>query len=143
MLDYKNLLTFQVDGSYSPGDSWLGPGLYWEHRINKKWKVISGAGASLSWQDGDFFSGFAPSLRFKYDNRWSIGVNANLFTGLGTFFGIVAAYETTPTAKTWLETRQAKKVITKEIGSGNTDLSGVAISEKTIRKLLIEQEVVQ
>lgn len=110
ILDYKNRLTFQVDGSYFPGDSWLGPGIYWHHKIDQNWKVVTGAGLSLSWLDGDFFSGFMPSVRVKYKNRYSIGFNANLFTGLGTFYGIILAYELTPDIHSWWQEKNAAGV---------------------------------
>ncbi|HOF42453.1 MAG TPA: hypothetical protein PLF30_01090 [Candidatus Moranbacteria bacterium] len=108
ILGYKNRLTLQVDAVYFEDDSWVGPGAYLHHRLNKDWKVIPGVGASLSWIDGDYISGFQPSLKFKYRNKWTIGATANLFTGNGSFFGIVAAYEFTPDINTWYETKKAR-----------------------------------
>lgn len=154
VLDYKNRLTFQVDGSYFPKDSWLGPGLYWERKLDKDWKVIIGAGASLGWLDGDFISGFQPSIRFRYKNRWNVGVNANLFTGLGTFYGIVFAYELTPDINTWYETSKAKTVKLKQKGTSDEVVSekkveapeeskanpqGIRISVKTINEMEREE----
>jgi hypothetical protein len=139
ILDYKNRLTFQIDGSYFPSDSWMGPGLYWEHKLSKDWKVITGAGASLGWTDGDFFSGFQPSLRVKYLNRWNLGINATLFTGLGTFYGVTAAYELTPDMKTWWENKNAAGIKKVSDGSGNNNMP-IEVSEKSIKQLIVEEE---
>jgi len=142
ILDYKNRLILQVDGSYFPKDSWLGPGVYLEHKLNKEWKVVVGAGASLSWLDGDFISGFQPSVRFKYKNRLNIGFNANLFTGLGTFYGIVLAYELTPDINSWYEDYKVSTVkLIKEgkmeapAGFETQDPIGIEIMNQTIDEM--------
>lgn len=142
-LDYKNRITFQVDGNYFPNDSWIGPGVYWEHKINKEWKVITGAGASISWLDGDVYTGFMPSVRLKYKNRYNLGVNLNLFTGLGTFYGITAAYELTPDINTWWENKKDKSVnLVSERKQEEKVVQNqeVEISEKTIEQIIQEHE---
>ncbi|HBR71345.1 MAG TPA: hypothetical protein DEA27_00865, partial [Candidatus Moranbacteria bacterium] len=150
-LDYKNRLTFQVDGNYFPNDSWMGPGIYWEYKINKEWKVITGAGASISWLDGDVYTGFMPSVRVKYKNRYNIGVNLNLFTGLGTFYGLTAAYELTPDINTWWENKKDKSVSLvsegeqvvqnqEQVASDQGVEQTVEISEKTIEQIIQENE---
>lgn len=134
VLDYQNRLIFQVDGTYFPHDSWLGPGVYLEHKLSKNWKVTAGAGASLGWLDGDFFSGFAPSLKFKYKNRYTLGVTSNLFTGQGTFFGLVAAYELTPTINDWYQSKKEKSI--KQVSQSKSEkFDGVKISNKTIDEM--------
>ncbi|NTW27513.1 MAG: hypothetical protein HGA36_04270 [Candidatus Moranbacteria bacterium] len=114
ILGYKDRLIFQVDGNYFPHDSWLGPGIYWEHKLDKDWKVIAGAGASLSWLDGDYLSGFAPSVKVKYKNKYTVGLTANLFTGVGSFFGVIAAYESTPDISTWYAEYNQKTISLKQ-----------------------------
>jgi hypothetical protein len=104
--DYKNRFILQIDGNYFPDDSWAGPGIYLEHKLNKSWKIIPGVGASLSWLDGDFIPGFQPSMRLKYDNRWNFGVNANFTDKQGNFIGAILAYEFTPDITTWMESRK-------------------------------------
>ncbi len=139
-LDYKNRLIFQVDGNYFPNDSWIGPGIYLDHRLNEKWKFIGGFADSISWQDGRWYSGFMPSVRFKYKNRWNFGVNATLFTGLGTFYGVVVAYELTPDINTWYELKKDKSVSKKNSGDFDQDTeSKVTVSEQTIDELIIDQ----
>lgn len=135
VLNYKNRLIFQVDGSYFPDDSWLGPGIYWEHKWAKDWKTVAGAGASLSWLDGDFIDGFMPSLRVRYKNRWNVGVNANLFTGLGTFYGIGLAYELTPDITTWYQEYEKGTIKMKQEGTHGVPDLNIEISEKTIDEM--------
>lgn len=140
-LDYKNRLIFQIDGNYFPHDSWIGPGIYLDHKLNKNWKVIAGVADSISWQDGRWYSGFMPSVRFKYKNRWNFGANANLFTGLGTFYGVVVAYELTPDVNTWYELKKDKSVSKKNSGDFDQDAeSKVTVSEQTIDELIADQQ---
>ena len=141
IFDYKNRLIVQVDGVYFPGDSWLGPGVHWEHKLSRNWKVTSGATASIGWLDGDVITGFMPDLMFKYNNRWSFGVSANLFTGFGTFYGFKAAYELKPDADTWWQTKNAAGVKTKKVSEEDIldEASGIEVSEKTIDQLIEEE----
>jgi len=139
-LDYKNRLIFQVDGNYFPNDSWIGPGIYLDHKLNKEWKVIGGFANNISWQDDKWYSGFMPSVRFKYKNRWNFGVNATLFNGLGTFYGVVVAYELTPDINTWYELKKQKTIVKKESGDFDQDNeSKVMVSEQTIDELIADQ----
>ena len=141
IFDYKNRLIVQVDGVYFPGDSWLGPGIHWEHKLNKNWKITSGATASIGWLDGDVITGFMPDLMFKYNNRWSFGISANLFTGLGTFYGFKAAYELKPDIDTWWQTKNAAGVKTKKVSEEDIldEASGIEVSKKTIDQLIEEE----
>lgn len=134
-LDYKNRLIFQVDGTYFPHDSWLGPGVYLERKLSKDWKVIAGAGASLGWLDGDFITGFMPSVKFKYRNRYTLGVSSNLFTGQGAFFGIVAAYEFAPTVTDWYQNKKVESIKQVKEGEAQNAANGILISEKTIEEM--------
>lgn len=134
-VDYKNRLIFQVDGTYFPHDSWLGPGVYLEHKLSKDWKVIAGAGASLGWLDGDFNTGFMPSVKLKYRNRYTFGVTSNLFTSQGSFFGIVAAYELSPTVTDWYQNKKAEKIKQVSEGEVPNPANQILISEKTIEEM--------
>jgi hypothetical protein len=140
VIDYKNKISFQADGSYFPNDSWIGPGIHWEHKLNKDWKVIAGAGLSVGLLDGDVITGFMPSLRVRWKNRINLGVNANLFTGLGTFYGVILAYELTPDITTLYESYKVGTV--KLISKGETpggpngsNPSGITINDKTIAEM--------
>lgn len=137
ILNHKNRLTLQVDGSIFDHDSFVGPGIFWEHKLNKDYKVISGAGASIGFLDGDIFTGFAPSIRVKYKNRFSLGLTANLFTGLGPFGGIIAAYEATPDITTWYAEKRAKTIQKKEtpVGKQSAKPAGIQISSQTIDQM--------
>ncbi|EKE19792.1 MAG: hypothetical protein ACD_8C00104G0002 [uncultured bacterium] len=142
VLDSKNRLTFQVDGNYFPNDSWLGPGIYWEHKLSKDWKVTTGAGASLSWLDGDFISGFAPSVKVKYKNRYTVGLTSNLFSASGPFFGVILAYELTPDMNSWYESYKKETIkLIKEgkqeapAGFDLNDPLGIEISEQPIDEM--------
>lgn len=135
VIDYQNRVYIQVDGNYFPGDSWLGPSLNWEHKLNKDWKTIVSAGASLSWLDGDFFSAFMPGIRVKYKNRWNVGFNANILSTMNPLFGIIFAYELTPDINTWYEKQKADSVKVKQEGTNNSDLQQIEISEQTIDEM--------
>jgi hypothetical protein len=143
-IDPKNRISFQVDASYFPGDSWIGPGFFWEHKFGKDLKLIAGVGGSLGFLDGSYIPGFVPSIRLKYKNRLNIGFSATLFTGAGPFYGVILAYELTPDINTWYETKKVKSVrlikngeITK--GPDGSNPLEIKITEKTINEMEKEE----
>lgn len=109
LASYKNRVIFQVDADLFPGDSWVGPGIHLDHKVNKDVRVVPGAVLSMGFLDGETIMGFMPTLKAKYRNRFTVGVNANLFTGQGTFLGVVAAYEFTPDIFTWMEDKKKRQ----------------------------------
>jgi len=143
-INYKNRLSFQVDGNFFSNDSWAGPGVYWESKVNKNWKVTAGAGASINWLDGDTITGFMPSVKVKYKNRFSLGLSANLFSEFGASFGIIGSYELTPDMDAWYKAHKSKgvKQLNKETVSDSDqgEEPKIGVSNETIDELIQKGE---
>jgi LysM repeat protein len=88
----KDLGIIAADGNYFQNDSYASVRVYWEHMVNKNWKVKAGVGPVGHFSKDESTFGISPALIAKYNDTISVGVTADTSKG-GPFYGAFVTYE--------------------------------------------------
>jgi hypothetical protein len=77
------------DGQYFPGDSYASLSFLLDHRIDENLKVKGGVVFTENFSSGANAFGFGPTISMKINNRWFIGISANILENwsIGLFCG--------------------------------------------------------